>query len=184
MLEICFTGHRPNKLYGYDLNDPKYRKLIDTTQRMMLYLAQHTNDYDIEAKQGGALGFDTVSFISCSELRRASPVDIKIVTCVPFKNQPNKWPQSSQQQYRRMLQKSDEVIYVDTMPGYDTGAPHGMYTIDKMQKRNEYMVDNSRFVISCWDGSKSGTYNCIKYALSKGKIVYNIDPVTFKAKRI
>lgn len=47
------------------------------------------------------------------------------------------------------------------------------------QRRNEWMVDNSDMLISVWDGSKSGTANCVKYAI--GKIpVWRIDPITQK----
>jgi uncharacterized phage-like protein YoqJ len=44
----------------------------------------------------------------------------------------------------------------------------GNYHPAKMQKRNEYMVDNSDFVIAVFDGEqKGGTFNCIKYALNQ-----------------
>jgi uncharacterized phage-like protein YoqJ len=45
-----------------------------------------------------------------------------------------------------------------------------------MQKRNEYMVDNSDIVIAVWDGSKGGTYNCVKYAEKLGKKIIVINP--------
>lgn len=38
------------------------------------------------------------------------------------------------------------------------------YEADVMQKRNEYMVDHSDIVLAVWNGKKSGTENCIKYA--------------------
>ncbi|MNP85294.1 hypothetical protein D3C76_1849670 [compost metagenome] len=45
-----------------------------------------------------------------------------------------------------------------------------------MQKRNEWMVDNSKFIISVWDGTKGGTGNCVKYAENKNKHISNINP--------
>ena len=45
-----------------------------------------------------------------------------------------------------------------------------------MQKRNEYMVDLADKVIAVWDGSKSGTGNCVKYAKQVGKVVIRIEP--------
>lgn len=45
-----------------------------------------------------------------------------------------------------------------------------------MQKRNEYMVDHSDKVIAVWDGSKSGTKNCIDYAKKVGKDIIFVQP--------
>jgi len=45
-----------------------------------------------------------------------------------------------------------------------------------MQKRNQFMVDNSRVIIAYWDGSKGGTKNCLDYALLKNKTIYQINP--------
>lgn len=45
-----------------------------------------------------------------------------------------------------------------------------------MQKRNEYMVNLSDKIIAVWNGSKSGTQNCIKYATKLGKEIIRIEP--------
>lgn len=50
------------------------------------------------------------------------------------------------------------------------------YTYDCMQKRNEYMIDNSDFVIAVWDGRPSGTGNTVRYAESKDKNIIRINP--------
>ena len=44
-----------------------------------------------------------------------------------------------------------------------------------MQKRNKYMVDNSQYVIAVWDGSKSGTFNTLKYARKLKRNIMVID---------
>jgi hypothetical protein len=49
------------------------------------------------------------------------------------------------------------VIYV-----YDGG-----YSPDKLQGRNEWIVDNVNLMLALWDGSKGGTYNCIQYCNKK-----------------
>jgi uncharacterized phage-like protein YoqJ len=46
-----------------------------------------------------------------------------------------------------------------------------------MQKRNEWMVDHADAVIAVWDGSPSGTANCIGYARKKRRPILVIDPV-------
>lgn len=45
-----------------------------------------------------------------------------------------------------------------------------------MQKRNEYMTDNSDIVIAVWDGSKGGTANCVRYAKKLNKEIIVINP--------
>ena len=49
------------------------------------------------------------------------------------------------------------------------------YTRGCMQKRNKYMVDNSQYVIAVWDGSKSGTFNTLKYARKLKRNIMVID---------
>jgi len=66
---------------------------------------------------------------------------------------------------------------VDTLDKYKIkGYTEDRYYPAKMQKRNEYMVDNSNIVIAVWDGTKGGTYNCVKYAEKLGKEVIIINP--------
>lgn len=40
MINVCITGHRPNKLYGYNMNNPKYdclRKVIYNVIEKLYY---------------------------------------------------------------------------------------------------------------------------------------------------
>ena len=72
---------------------------------------------------------------------------------------------------------ADAVVFVDMLPEYEiVGYKEGEYYPAKMEKRNEYMVDHSDIVIAVWDGSKSGTENCIKYAQKLNKRIIRINP--------
>jgi len=51
-----------------------------------------------------------------------------------------------------------------------------------MQKRNEWMVDHSDYVIAVWDGSKGGTGNCVKYAIKQEKEILQLNPKTLEKK--
>ncbi|GMX64545.1 hypothetical protein Elgi_38140 [Paenibacillus elgii] len=76
-----------------------------------------------------------------------------------------------------MLQIADEVVYVDELPNYQVDRVSiGEYHIAKMQKRNEHMVDESRIMVACWDGSKGGTGNCVNYITKSSKTLYHINP--------
>ena len=50
------------------------------------------------------------------------------------------------------------------------------YIDDKscLEKRNRYMVDLCDEIFAVCDGSKSGTLNCINYAIRKNKPILNI----------
>ncbi len=161
----CFTGHRPDKLYGYDLGNPKYRDLFKKVENHIIYL--------IESKgvnrfiTGGALGFDTLAFLVVESLK--DRYEIENILAVPFKNQDVKWFQRNRELYSSMLDLADKVIEVDKEPAYIIqGIETETYHPAKMQKRNEFMVNNSKYVIACWNGSRGGTGNTINYVKGLG----------------
>ena len=52
------------------------------------------------------------------------------------------------------------------------------YTSDCMQKRNQYMVDNSDILIAVWDKRiKGGTAKTFEYAQKTNKPVIIINPI-------
>lgn len=177
----CFTGHR--NIYGYDYKDIRYVKLIKTLDKYLL-----ENDFYAEDNvfvSGGALGFDTLCFQMIDKASKS--YILNNVLAIPFERQSIKWSEKDKIVYEDMKQIADEVIYVDTLDKYKIKTvPIGMYHPAKMQKRNNFMVDNSDVVISCWNGKKekSGTLKCIKYARKKGKKIINIDPNSLEIKEI
>lgn len=150
--KICFTGHRPNKTGGYSA------KAKDTLVAFATELLSKRIEIIEEAYVGMALGWDTATALACIAL------GIPFIACVPFKGQELAWPKESQDEFNYILSKAKEVIYV-----CDNG-----YAAWKMQKRNEFMVDNTVITISLWDGTSGGTGNCVAYAKSKTKPVVNV----------
>lgn len=173
---IAFTGHRPDKLYGYDLSTYKYQILKNTLFKILedfIYKRDITTFIT-----GGALGFDTLVFDTVEELKK--DYQVQQILAIPFKNQPNKWIKENIDKYNNMKKKAIN-IYVDEQKGdKDYSIKNtivGEYHPAKMQKRNEWMVDNSNILIACWNGDTSGgTYNCISYAKKQGKEIYVINP--------
>lgn len=175
----CFTGHRPDKLYGYDIYSKEYIKLA-TIIRNYIVKELIPKGYDTFIT-GGALGFDTVMFLVIKKLKKQYS-NIKNIVAVPFKNQPIKWSSSDKERYYNMLREADSVVYIDEIKigeeskRYNVAA--GVYCKEKMYDRNHYMVDISNFIIGAWNGSKSGTKECLDYAkVKKIKGIY-IDPKT------
>lgn len=147
---IAGTGHRPDKLGGY--NNEAFLHLVKICED---YLRVENPDLVIS---GVALGFDMALF------QAALNLDISVRAAVPFKGQEVKWSDKSQTYYHNLLRKASEIVYVCD-PGYASW---------KMQKRNEYMTNECSKLVACWDGSEGGTGNCVAYALSKSKPVDNI----------
>lgn len=179
---ICsFTGHRPNKLYGYNLYNEDYLKLARLMKDSIIDLIENKKvDTFIS---GGALGIDTIAFLIIHKLKKEYP-NIKNILAIPFKNQDANWfKQEDKNRYKKMKELADEVIYVDTLEEYKIkNYKENIYYPAKMQKRNEYMIDNSQYVIAVWDGKRNGgTWNCVKYANKTcGRYVIRINPKYFE----
>lgn len=177
MKKIAFTGHRPNKLYGYDLDNEDYDKLKVILKDI---LESEILKYDANTFiTGGALGFDTLAFNVARDL--INKYGGTHILAIPFEDQPIKWEWKSQIKYKKIKQFST-CVYVDDYEEYSVkGTKRGEYHLAKMQKRNEWMVDNCDLLIGCWDGvKKGGTWNCLKYAKKLGKEIIIINPNNFE----
>lgn len=90
---------------------------------------------------------------------------LKVKAYVPFLGQESKWPIQTQEWYHHLIEKCIEVVIC---------SPRG-YTPQKMQIRNERIVNDCDQVIALWNGEHvGGTYNCVKYADKVGKPVLNL----------
>lgn len=149
---LGITGHRPAKLYG---------KLEAVEVAIAVKLAELKPSRLIT---GMALGVDQIAAEKCIGL------GIPFVAAVPFAGQESKWPERAQADYRRLLAHAAEVVIVS----------RGGYSFDKMHKRNRWIVDHCDRLLSVWNGTLGGTYNCVMYAMKRGwKIgeqIINIDP--------
>lgn len=146
---ISATGHRPSKLGGYSPDIDNL--LLKTAVKSLEGLATNVIS-------GMALGWD----MAIAEA--AIVLDIPFVAAVPFRGQESRWPKNTQERYFSLLSLAKDVVYV-CEDGY---APW------KMQKRNEWLVDNSDLVIALWNGTSGGTSNCIKYAEKIDKKIINV----------
>jgi uncharacterized phage-like protein YoqJ len=181
MLKISFTGHRPDKLGGYDWNSEKNIKIRKKLYETILDIMNKSDEKQFHFISGGALGVDQFAFSVVNHIIKESNLDSICFTneiAVPFKNQAIKWfNQEDVQRYNKQLSEADKVTYVDRLDEYKIkGYKEDVYYPAKMQKRNEYMVDSSDIVIAVWDGTKGGTHNCVKYAEKQDKKIIIINP--------
>jgi uncharacterized phage-like protein YoqJ len=179
---VCFTGHRPDKIGGYDRNNPLSSKIRESLEDLLWDMVLNTDEKEFIFTFGGALGIDQMAYDVVETVRNGMlipfpDVKISLVVAVPFQRQCSNWKEEDRIRYSGQLSRADMVVYVDTLYKYKIpGQVEDAYYIEKMQKRNEFMVNNSDVVIAVWDGSSGGTGNCVKYAERKGKEIIKINP--------
>ncbi len=152
-MPTAFTGHRPNKLNGYDPKDNK-ALLWRLHEAIMVQIEIHKEDVFIT---GMALGIDQWAAKIVLKIKETQYPQLKLVCAIPCKNHSSKWNEEGQRQWQEIINKADQVIYVSEEE----------YSPKLMQLRNQWMVDNSDRVIAVWDGTPGGTANCVKYAKKK-----------------
>jgi len=167
-MTACFTGHRPNKLGGYNWKSNKNIRIMKAISKVTKELIEEDVGTFIF---GGALGVDQMAFSIVSYLKTKKYPNLKLILAIPFERQPIAWVKGdSVKRYYDQINFADLVVQVDTLDKYAFDkVPIGDYHPVKMQLRNRYMVDNSDVVVGIWDGSSGGTCNCIKYAMKSDK---------------
>lgn len=159
---IGLTGHRPHKLYGYNLETKRYYNLKDRIKEILI-----ENQCE-EAITGMALGADIILAYAVLELKLEG-YDIKLHCAIPCRNHSCKWNTHDQKVYDKILQIADKVTLVTDEE----------YRPALMQIRNEFIVDTCDKLIAVWNGSKGGTGNCVNYARRKNKEIIQLEPSQF-----
>lgn len=148
---IAGTGHRPDKLGGY--SDEAFNKLVEIAENTLKKIKVN------EVISGMALGWDMAL------AQAAINLNLPFIAAIPFKGQELKWVVKTQVYYRDLLTKAKKVEIIS----------EGGYSSEKMQIRNEWMVDNCDLVLTMYNGDTfGGTFNCIKYASKLNKPMVNL----------
>ncbi len=161
-LGCCFTGYRPNKLpFPTDKSSPAYIQFENQLQGEIFRLIENgcTCFYT-----GMAMGFDIIAaecVLLAKDTYKKSP--IKLICALPFIEQDDSFKDLWRERYNDILARADEVILISDK--YYSGC---------YQKRNKFMVKNSDFVLTWFDGKRGGTKNTIDYAKSLGRTVINL----------
>lgn len=163
---IAVTGHRPQKLWGFNMNDERYLRMAESIKQYLI------DNNCTEAIQGMALGVDQIFAQAVLDLKD-SGYDIRLVGAIPFEGQESRWRIESQTQFNILRKRCDDICVVgDNYPELSIPA--------LMQKRNEWMVDRADSILAIWNGERSGTGNCVKYARKKKKPVTIWNPSIFE----
>lgn len=156
----AITGHRPNKLFGYDLMAEPYQKLRAGIKQLLV------QENIQELYTGMALGTDMLAALAVIDLQNAGH-DIKLHAAVPYKDhKDSRWPQETRDLYDAILSRASQIDLV-------TDGPYSPWALEL---RNRFMVDRSELLIAVYTGAPGGTANCIKYARRTGKPIWFVDP--------
>lgn len=137
---VAVTGHRVLEL--------------DFDKRKLEYLLEKCVEKGFDTFLiGMALGFDTICFQTLEKIKKKNG-NIKIIACIPCRNQSYKFNKVQKEEYDRMIGVADEKIYVSEE-----------YTPSCMQKRNKFMVDNASIVISYKRREFGGTAKTVAHAI-------------------
>lgn len=171
---VAGTGHRPDKLGGY--SEQVDLKLRDLARRAMErhYPLSHVIS-------GMAIGWDMALAEAAKDL------GIQLIAAIPFVGQEKRWPKATQERYQRILEepypmRDHALAWQPGNPALKEPLRHtavmiicdGGYAPWKMQRRNEWMVDNCHQVFALWNGSDGGTANCVKYATKFNRPIENL----------
>lgn len=167
--QVAFTGHRPEKIGGYNPTDPLRVKVEGALNSLWERIVElHP---DAVAIVGGAQGIDT----DAARIVHRSGRPFRLY--VPCHGQENVWPVRAQEKYRSMMDLAVSIrcvshgLVFETMKDWDEHCSipdvGGAYTKACMNDRNKAMVDNANMVIAVWDGTTGGTGNCVGYTKTK-----------------
>ncbi len=159
--KCCFTGYRPEK-FPFELNEnsAKFVKFENDMFEQILKLAEEncTTFYC-----GMAMGFDLLAGEAVLSVKNVFANPLKLVCVLPFKGQGKGFPTYWKEKFQKVIEKCDEIIVLSEK-----------YHMGCYQERNIYMVDNSDYVITWFDGQKGGTQNTLRYAKKRGRQIFNV----------
>lgn len=179
VIHIALTGHRPNKLGGYDISTDSYKKLQKDLENKIASCVRE--GYIVWCHGGCALGADTIWAQAALAMKQQFPGKVKYYAHIPFMSQPDAWrSQEDILRWNKHVSAADARHVYHKNPGdielYDEKKAKrlaGKFLND----RNIGMVDSCNVLIAVLnpDDKKSGTRNAVNYAKKQDKMIRYID---------
>ena len=154
----CVTGHRPHG-FPFSREDEnilflRYKEILSLEIDKLI---SYGCDHFITGMADGA----DIDFAELVLEKRDAGRDVILEAALPYPYFPRKKTTNASAKKENILISCDMLHTVS--PYYYKGC---------MIRRNQYMVDKSDIVLAIWNGKENGgTWNTLKYAVSKGKIV-------------
>ena len=157
MARVCITGHRPDPFLVSHYQAEAVARLASD---VACVLKREYGD-ELLFNLGGALGAD--QWMGAAAIEH----NIKFGLFLPFlpQVQARFWTDEQRMELDRQLRAAARITIVDSS---------GEYDVAKYHERDRLMVDDAGFVVAFWVGRRrGGTFETMKYALSKSKFVFN-----------
>ena len=152
MRTICFTGPRPNKLYGYK-NKEKYQKLVDCIHDFLRGFCRIESDEILTVITGGAQGIDQLAFWAANSLKKK--YSLKNEVYIPFVGQEELWNETGlfgKKEYRKMKSAKYKT----------TGLAKNVYTKTGLKKGKKYYVQVRYYYYDSTNQKVYGAYSKAK----------------------
>ena len=149
----CFTGHR-------DLSKEEYLQIRPLLQEAIEKLYLNGVDTFIA---GGAIGFDTMAATEVINLQRKLYPGLKLILAIPCQEQDKRWSPLDRALYQEIRRYTTAEFVLS--PHYYQGC---------MLRRNDFMVENSRYLIGYVDRTGGGSAYTLRAAQKKGLVICNL----------
>lgn len=162
-ISCCFTGYRPEKFpFPLSRDNADFVRFENGLIKTVCSLCDN-GCYTFYS--GMAMGFDIVA-AECVLLARElyGKAGIRLICAIPFIEQSKNFPAKWLERYNTIISAADETILISDK--YYRGC---------YDKRNKFMVDNSDYVVTWFDGHAGGTKNTVNYAKKSGRAVINLN---------
>lgn len=155
---VCFTGHRPQKLFkNYCEDSMEMKEIIYKLEELIVRSIDEGFD---TFYTGMAQGVD---ILAAEIIIRRRVSGIKLVAVIPFTDQTNRWPIEWVKRHDAVRKNCDVVLTLSEK--YYGGC---------FADRNAFMVENSERVIAVYNGKAGGTHNTIRLARLSGREVITV----------
>lgn len=154
MRRCAFTGHRPEKIIGYE-----GRIIVELRKEILNAISDGYRVF----LTGMSKGVDLWAADIVIELRRYNK-DLKLMCVIPFEGMEDNWPVDWKKHYNMVLKRADWVQVLSDR-----------YSQDVYQRRNQWLVTHSSRLIAVFNGEPSGTGNTIRYAQEQGIPIHMIE---------
>ena len=169
---VAFSGHRTNRIAKFTADREKlFREVaFDTFVAIESYCIKKgaIESYCIKKGyhtflSGMCEGFDLIAAEEVLNLKKEYP-HIHLKCVLPFKGQAERYTQADKRRYDTILAQADEVVTLQD--GYTEGC---------FLRRNDYLLENSAFLMVYYDSvAVGGTFYILKRAVEQKKKFANV----------
>ena len=170
VVSLSLTGHRPDKLAGYNLNVPFYDRL---RHRLIRIIERSLDNYEIvECHSGMALGADTVwaqAIVECQQ--KYGTNRIRFIADIPDMKQSSRWiSKADRDRWKELVDQADEVRQY----AHQNAGKSYAYILNQ---RNIGMIQACDILIAVYNGDATGgTANGVRDGIRMNKFITYIRP--------